>query len=98
MENRKGTPYLKIEVVCSPANLFLKYQTAFVTIRKMTMKRLSRFILVTFEANDAYGSKTQDKRQQSLKKGIENMQNKPHKYEQKQTYSGGENHDENCNT
>jgi hypothetical protein len=57
----------------------------------MTMKRLSRFILVTFEANDAYGSKTQDKRQQSLKKGIENMQNKPHKYEQKQTYSGGEN-------
>ena len=33
----------------------------------------------------------QDERQQSLKTGTENMQNKPHNYEQKQTYSTGKN-------
>jgi hypothetical protein len=51
----------------------------------------SRFIPVTFEGNDAYGSKTQDDRQQSLKTGTENTQNKPHNYEQNQTYSAGKN-------
>ena len=44
-----------------------------------------------FEANNAYGSKTQDERQRILMTGIENMQNNPHNYEQKQTYSAGEN-------
>jgi hypothetical protein len=52
---------------------------------------------VTFEANDAYGSRTQEDREQSLKTGTENMQNKTN-YEQKQTYFEGKTHYENCNT